>query len=112
MADLVRFMYLRDKKDPQHVLSLGRFVKNDMVIYSFCLNKRKKNLLSWEPSELDEFSKKRAREILIGRLNKDKSTFVVLLYDNKSIEAMLNHAVNNEALPHSARKIVRQTLKR
>lgn len=123
MTDKILYTYIRDEKEPLRVLTIARKRDGNLINYSYCINKvaieedvkvieRFKNYTVHasrrEVTVWDNFSKKRAREIVNGRLNRHYITLdgelpltVILKQlasngENRQVQRLAKQALNRD----------------
>lgn len=120
-TDKILYTYIRDEKEPLRVLTIARKRSDNLINFSCCVNKvtvdvdkqsierfkhydihvSKKEVTVW-----DKFTKKRAREIVNGRLDRnyisidgEQPLTVILTYlsiygDNRQVARIAKQALN------------------
>lgn len=74
MSGMVKYLYLRDLKNSKRVITVARQLTDDdrmRIGVAVCKPNLKPTAFTWGTVG-DEFTKKRGREIALGRMNKSK----------------------------------------
>src|SRR5437867_257079 len=106
-TERVLFLYLRDKNDPDHVATLARFKKGNVLTFAWAINKVTELTTTERYGKVTEtrtqrivhdvFKKSRGRVIAEGRLACFKSSISIELHENeRPLGAMLETLANCE----------------
>lgn len=100
MSETVKFMYLRDPKNPKRVITVarqltedGKFVKVGWAVCRPTVREGK-----YIVSNGDEFNKKRGREIAVGRLKKNGGCLRISVEGKKPVVAIINALLEVEGI--------------
>lgn len=120
----IKYLYLHDPENPQHVLTIGRTILNGDLYVAHALNKVVQADVAhrrdgYKPRwlVLDRFNKKIARQIVDARLAlPDKRTKIPVESGQKFIPAILHHLTqvplmpggNTTSFPVEALRVVRR----